>query len=184
MSYVVAAPEMMTAAASDLATIGTNLHAAHAVAAARTLAVIPAAADEVSASIAGLFSQFAQDYQALAAEAAAFEQQFGHLLAVSAEKYADDEAVIAEFLQRVINPPYNEFILGEFVQNTITLEEGLARDVVAMPSLLLDPSIYVQGLTPIALAVTWPVWFPLGVIASLLYLLTFGPPQPLLGPPD
>jgi hypothetical protein len=184
MSFVIAEPGVMTAAASDVATIGSNLSAAHVAAAARTAAVIPAAADEVSASIAGLFSQFAQDFQALAAKASAFEQQFAHLLTASAETYAHDEAVIAEFLQRVINPPYNELILGEFVQNTITLEEGLARDVVAMPSLLLDPSIYIQGLTPIALAVTWPVWFPVGVVASLLYLLTFGPPQPLLGPPD
>ena len=30
-----------------------------------------------------------------------------------------------------------------------------------MPSLLLDPSIYVEGLTPIALAVTWPIWLRL-----------------------
>ncbi len=174
----------MTAAASDLATIGSNLSAAHAVAAARTAAVIPAAADEVSACIAGLLSEFAQEYQALAAEAAAFEQQFGHLLAVSAEKYANDEAFIAEYLQNVINFPYDEVILGEFLQNTITLEEGLARDVVAMPSLLLDPSIYVEGLTPIALAITWPIWFPLGVIAGLIYFLTFGPPRVDIGFPD
>jgi len=59
MSYVIAAPEIMTSAASDLATIGSNLSAAHTAAAARTLAVMPAAADEVSVSIAHLFSQHA-----------------------------------------------------------------------------------------------------------------------------
>lgn len=183
MSYVVADPEIMTSAASDLATIGSRLDAAHAVAAARTVAVIPAAADEVSTSIAGVFSQFAQEYQALAAEAAAFEEHFAHLLTVSAEEYAYHEAVVAELLQNVINPPYNELILAEFLQNTIKLEEGLARDVVAMPSLLLDPSIYVEGLTPIALAVTWPVWFPLAVIAILIDFLTFGPPRVSIGGP-
>ena len=183
MSYVVAAPEMMTAAASDLATIGSNVRVAHAVATARTAAVIPAAADEVSASTAGLFSQFAKDYQALAAEAAAFEEQFQHLLTVGAEKYAQDEVVIAAFLQNVINVPYNELILAEFLQNTIKLEEGLVGDVVAMPSLLLDRSIYVEGLTPIALAVTWPVWFPLAVIAILIDFLTFGPPRVSIGGP-
>ena len=57
MSYVIAAPEMMTSAATDLATIGSDLSAAHTAATAPTLALIPAAADEVSASIAHLFSR-------------------------------------------------------------------------------------------------------------------------------
>ena len=34
MSYVIAAPEMMTSAATDLATIGSDLSAAHTAAAA------------------------------------------------------------------------------------------------------------------------------------------------------
>ena len=42
MSYVIAALEMMTSAASDLAAIGSNVDAAHAAAAARTTSVIPA----------------------------------------------------------------------------------------------------------------------------------------------
>jgi hypothetical protein len=184
MSFVIAEPEMMTAAASDLAAMGSNLSAARAVAAARTVAVIPAAADEVSAGIAHLFSQFAQDYQALAAQAAAFEQPFEHLLTVSAERYAYVEPVLAEILQNTINLPYDEVILAEFLQNTMTLEEGLARDVVAVPSLLLDPSIYIEGLTPIALAVTWPVWAPLEVIFDPLFVLTFGPPRVSIGFPD
>jgi hypothetical protein len=54
MSYVIAGPEIMTSAASDLATVGSNLGAAHMVAAAPTVAVVPAAADEVSASIAAI----------------------------------------------------------------------------------------------------------------------------------
>ena len=62
MSFVIAAPEIMTSAATDLATIGSNLSAAHTAAAAPTLVVLPAAADEVSASIAQLFSQHAADY--------------------------------------------------------------------------------------------------------------------------
>jgi hypothetical protein len=41
MSYVIAAPEIMTSAATDLATIGSNVSAAHMVAAARTVAVLP-----------------------------------------------------------------------------------------------------------------------------------------------
>ncbi|MGB9224655.1 PE family protein, partial [Mycobacterium sp.] len=56
MSLLIAAPESMTAAATDLANIGSALNAAHTAAATPTVAVIPAAADEVSASIAHLFS--------------------------------------------------------------------------------------------------------------------------------
>jgi PE family len=96
MSYVIAAPEIMTAAATDLATIGSTLDAATAAAALPTLA--PAAADEVSASIARLFSQHAQDYQALAAEAAAFQGQFVQKLTASAASYASIEDAIVWLL--------------------------------------------------------------------------------------
>jgi hypothetical protein len=49
MSYVIAAPEIMTSAAADLAAIGSDLSAAHLAAAAPTVSLVPAAADEVSA---------------------------------------------------------------------------------------------------------------------------------------
>ncbi len=91
MSYVTAAPEML-AAAADLATIDSSLSAAHTAAAAPTFALVPAAADEVSASIAHLFSQHAEDYQALAGQAAAFHEQFIQHLNASARSYASTEA--------------------------------------------------------------------------------------------
>ncbi|MGO9694275.1 MAG: PE family protein [Mycobacterium sp.] len=92
MSYVTAAPEMLAAAAADLATIDSSLSAAHTAAAAPTFALVPAAADEVSASIAHLFSQHAEDYQALAGQAAAFHEQFIQHLNASARSYASTEA--------------------------------------------------------------------------------------------
>ena len=91
MPYVIAAPEMMTSAAADLAAIGSNVSAAH-MAAAPTVAVIPAAADEVSASIAHLFSQHAAGYHAVAGQAAAFHEQFVQLLNGGAASYASAEA--------------------------------------------------------------------------------------------
>ncbi len=72
MSAVIAVPELMAGAATDLASIGSTLNAAHLTAAPPTLAVLPAAADEVSTAVAHLFSQHAQDYQALAGQATAF----------------------------------------------------------------------------------------------------------------
>ncbi len=92
MSYVIAAPEMLAAAAADLATIDSSLSAAHTAAAAPTVALVPAAADEVSASIAHLFSQHAQDYQAVAGKAAAFHEQFIQHLNASTRSYASTEA--------------------------------------------------------------------------------------------
>ena len=62
MAYVIAAPEMLAAAATDVAAVGSTVSAAHMAAAPPTIGVIPAAADEVSAGIAQVFSRRAQDY--------------------------------------------------------------------------------------------------------------------------
>lgn len=115
MSHLIAAPEMMAAAATDAAAVGSTLGAAHMAATASTIAVIPAAADEVSASIAQLFSRYAQDYQALAGKAAAFHEKFVQHLNANAHSYAATEAVSAASLQplnasasaaiTILNPP-------------------------------------------------------------------------------
>ncbi|WP_068179811.1 PE family protein [Mycobacterium sp. UM_CSW] len=99
MAYVIAAPEMMMAATTDLAAIGSNVDAAHMVAAARTTAVTPAAADEVSTAIAQVFSQHAMTYQAAAGQAAAFSDQFVQALKAGGAAYALDEAINAASLQ-------------------------------------------------------------------------------------
>ena len=71
MSYVIAAPEMMTAVATDLAGIGSYLGEANTAAAASTTRLITAAEDEVSAAIAKLFVAYGREYQAVAGLAAA-----------------------------------------------------------------------------------------------------------------
>lgn len=98
MAYVIAAPEMMTAAAADLAVIGSTLDAANATAAAPTIALLSAAPDEVSTGIAQLFSDYAEDYQELAKQASAFHTQFVHQWTASAAAYAGAEAVNAAAL--------------------------------------------------------------------------------------
>ena len=67
---------LVTVATSDMASIGSALTEANAVAAARTTGVVAAAEDEVSAAIAALFSGHGQLYQALSARVAAFHTQF------------------------------------------------------------------------------------------------------------
>jgi hypothetical protein len=76
MSYLIAAPDMLAAAAADAAGIGSSLSEANAAAAASTTKVIAAGGDEVSAAIASLFSGHGQQFQALSAQAAAFHSQF------------------------------------------------------------------------------------------------------------
>jgi len=99
MSRVMAAPDMMAAAATDVAAVGSKLSAAHLAAAIPTVAVIPAAADEVSASIAHLFSRHAQDFQGLAGQAAAFHEHYVQHLNASARSYATAEGANVASLQ-------------------------------------------------------------------------------------
>jgi hypothetical protein len=82
MSYVIAAPEIMTSAAADLATIGSTLSAASTAAAAPTTGLPAAAEDEVSAATAKLFGGYAQEYQAVLAQAAAFHDEAANASAI------------------------------------------------------------------------------------------------------
>lgn len=91
MSFVIALPEMVTSAASDLAGIGSRIAQANA-AAAPDHRVLPAARDEVSAAVASLFSGQAQEFQALSTQAATFHQQFVQRMNGAAAQYADAEA--------------------------------------------------------------------------------------------
>jgi PE family len=84
MSYVVAAPEFLASAATDLAKIAGTLDAANPSAAVQTTGIPAAAKDEVSAAIAALFSDHAQVFQAARAGAAAFHRQFVQALTASA----------------------------------------------------------------------------------------------------
>ncbi|MXO40449.1 PE family protein, partial [Mycobacterium kansasii] len=103
MSYVVVAPEIVVAAATDLTNIGSALSEASAVAAAPTTAILAAGADEVSAAIAALFGAHAQVYQALSAQAEAFHTQFVQALTAGAGAYASAEAASASPLQSLLD---------------------------------------------------------------------------------
>ncbi len=94
MSYVITSPEMMAAAAADVAAVGSTLRTAGS-AAASTVGVIPAAADQVSATIAQVFSGVAQEFQGLLGKATTFGEQFAQQLTGGAGAYAAAEAVNA-----------------------------------------------------------------------------------------
>src|SRR5271163_2123070 len=83
-----------------------------------------AGADEVSAGIAHLFSQHAQGYQALAGQAAAFQDQFVQHLKAGASWYASIEATIVSWLLgadgtnwlvSVFGPGFRETNLIQFI---------------------------------------------------------------------
>ena len=75
-AFVIAAPEALATASADLSGIGEAIKDAAAMWAPSTTRIAPAAADEVSAAVARLFVNYAQTYQTLGAQAAAFQQQF------------------------------------------------------------------------------------------------------------
>jgi hypothetical protein len=95
MSFVTTQPEALTAAAANLAGIGSAMNAQNAAAAAPTTGVVPAAADEVSALTATQFATHATMYQAMSAQAAAIHELFVSTLTVSAGSYAATEAANA-----------------------------------------------------------------------------------------
>jgi hypothetical protein len=151
MSYVIAAPEMMASAATDLATIGSNLSAVHTAAAASGAGLIPAAADEVSTGIAHLFSQHAMDFQAAAAQAAVFHEQFTQHLTAGASSYAGIEAVIARLLQSA----------GQSLQSLLpspgSFWGGLLTLFEQQPIQFIIGTLVYLPLEVLALIIFWPV---------------------------
>jgi hypothetical protein len=168
MSYVLATPELISAAATDLAAIGSTLDAAHQAATNPTTALVPAAADEVSVGVAHVFSAQAQQFQGLAGKAAAFHDQFVQHLTASAGAYASAEAANVSLLQQL---PAN---LNGFVSTLATTQPELLFLFLILLSLaiaLLLPAIVIP-LLAVGLPLAFAVGLPLG-IAALAYL--FGP---------
>jgi hypothetical protein len=95
MSFVTAAPDLLEAAAQDLAGIRSSLMEASASVAVPTTGVVPAAADEVSAGVAALFGNFGKEFQALSAQAQAFHAEFVNAMNAGAAAYASTEAANA-----------------------------------------------------------------------------------------
>jgi hypothetical protein len=154
-----AVPELMAQAATDLATIGSTVNAAHMAAAPRTLPVRPAAADEVSTGIAQLFSQHAANYQAMAAQAAAFNDQFVQHLTAGAFSYASIEAAIASFLQDLnVNA---DQILNSFI-----------RGIVGVSALAVFGSLFVAVLLVTYVLAALPDFLMTGQILSLRAFLS------------
>lgn len=120
MSFVITVPDLVAAAANDFARLGYAVQTADRAAAAATGQVASAAADEVSAAIASLFSGFGQEYQYLTAEAAAFQAEFVQTLTRASGAYALAEAANASplgALMRLLNPPTELLLQRPLIEN-------------------------------------------------------------------
>jgi PE family len=142
MSFVVAAPELVQAAAQDLASTRSTLDEAFASAAAPTTAVAAAAQDEVSTRVAALFGAFGQEYQALSARATAFHEQFVNTLNAGAGAYVSAEAANTGS----IAGPYQTLLA-----NTATNLQALRSVISANPApflrqFLSNQTVYAQTI--------------------------------------
>lgn len=125
MSFVIATPEMLTTAATDLAKIGSTITAANTAAAA-VAKVLPASADEVSVAVAALFGTHAQEYQTVSAQVATFHDRFVQTLSAAASSYVAAEAVnVEQSLLAAVNAPTQALFGRPLIGNGA---DGLPRD--------------------------------------------------------
>ncbi len=152
------------AAAADLAQIGSAVNAGNLAAANPTTAVAAAAADEVSAALAALFGAHAREYQAAAAQAAAYHEQFVHRLSAAATSYAVTEVTIATSLRGAlgsapasVSDGFQAFVYGpihatgqQWINSPVG--EALAPIVNAPTNVLLGRDLIGNGVTGTAAA--------------------------------
>jgi len=125
---------MMSAAATNVASIGSMVATANQGMAGATTGVLAAAEDEVSVAIAALFSAHGWGYQALSSQAAAFHGRFVQALTGAAGAYAAAEAANASPLAT-----FEQALLGvqqEVQQIPTTLAAGFSNE---LNSLFSDP---------------------------------------------
>jgi hypothetical protein len=123
VTFVFAEPQAMATASSDLAAIGSSLSDANAAATASTISVLAAAADEVSAAIAAVFSGRGQGFQALSAQAAAFHEQFVQALTSACNAYDGVDSRLSNELHGV--EATEQTIVGDVETQVATDEFGL-----------------------------------------------------------
>ncbi|MCV7102684.1 PE family protein [Mycobacterium palustre] len=183
MSFVIAAPDMVQAAAQDLAGVRATLSEAGAAAAGPTTAVVAAAEDQVSAAVAALFGAFGQEYQALSAQTQAFHEQFVTLLNGGARTYLATEAANAA---QAAASAVNGLVRAMFVNDAAPGRAAVAVGDVVGPyqSLFTDTAANLQGIGETWTNVTAPAL--LQTIATqtnpqlILTALQTGSPLPVL----
>jgi triacylglycerol lipase len=145
VSYVVALPEVMSAAATNVTSIGSVVATANQDVARATTGVLAAAEDEVSAAIAAIFSAHGQGYQALSSQAAAFHERFVQALTGATGAYAAAEAAGAAPLAA-----FEQAVLG-IQQIPTALANGLGSLISSPSSPLL--ALFASDIPPLSWAI-------------------------------
>jgi hypothetical protein len=101
MPFVITTPDLVTAAATDLANIGSTISAANAAVVVPTTGMLAPAADGVSAAVGALFEAHGEAYQAFSSQLAGFHNGFVQALTGGANAYASAEAANASPLQAI-----------------------------------------------------------------------------------
>ena len=111
MTSVFVVPEMLETAAADVARIGSAVTAGNLAAAIPTTELAAAGADEVSAAVAAVFGAHAQEFQAAAAQATTYYEQFVRTMSAAAATYvatdAANAASVSSELQAFLGDPIN-----------------------------------------------------------------------------
>lgn len=145
MAYVLTQPQLLAAAAADVAALGTTVDEAGAAAARATTGLASAAADEVSQAIAAVFNALGRESQAVIGQVMALQNQFAMLLATGGNSYAGTEASGVRALQTVSAGPYVTFVMDG--SGTPTPPASFVANVVSRYLLPNFPAGLVQALS-------------------------------------
>jgi triacylglycerol lipase len=135
----------MSAAATNVTSIGSVVATANQDVARATTGVLAAAEDEVSAAIAAMFSAHGQGYQALSSQAAAFHERFVQALTGATGAYAAAEAAGAAPLAA-----FEQAVLG-IQQIPTALANGLGSLISSPSSPLL--ALFASDIPPLSWAI-------------------------------
>jgi hypothetical protein len=181
MTSLVAQPQLMAAAAADVAEIRSAIGAAKAAAAGPTTGLVAAAQDEVSAITAALFGRYGQEYQAVLKQAAAFHAEFAAALAGAGNAYAQTEAANANAISgalRTLTSPVQSLLGGATAAPATTVAAGTAAPIVkaladpvgTVTTLVLGASgfpiptpPYIAGIPPLYIDPFYPKGINVGV---------------------
>lgn len=172
MANVFAAPNVLATAATDLAGIGSTINEANTAAGAWTTGVLPAAADEVSAATTTLFRTFAQEYQAILAQAETFHDQFVQTLAAAVAAYTQTEAVNTATLTTESSPSSSQ--LTALIMGYTGVASPVPRYLTAVQNSYIER--FFPGATPSGLFTPEQFW---PVTPNLGNTLTFGRSVPI-----
>ena len=185
MSFVIAQPEFVQAAAQNLAGIRSTLSEASAAAAGPTTGVVAAAEDEVSGAIAALFDSFGQEYQTISAQAQAFHAQFVNVMNAGAGAYLGAEAANAEqALASAVNAPVQGLLGGGAGAGAAAATSAAAGITGPYESLVTNTVANLQGIGSTWATVTAPAVFKAMTTYTnsqlILGALQTGNPLPIL----